>query len=85
MALAPGLMHALMMTESSYFSFSTFPLLPVSLDQEPTIGAAFLTQTVQLPDSVVRFEVRPWWLPVALSLCYTFLGLSFFYVTYISF
>jgi Ras-related protein Rab-5C len=24
--------------------------------QEPTIGAAFLTQTVQLDDAVVRFE-----------------------------
>ena len=26
--------------------------------QEPTIGAAFLTQTVQLDDATVRFEVR---------------------------
>ena len=26
--------------------------------QEPTIGAAFLTQTVQLSDAVIRFEVR---------------------------
>lgn len=25
--------------------------------QEPTIGAAFLTQTVQLSDCVIRFEV----------------------------
>ena len=26
--------------------------------QEPTIGAAFLTQTVQLSDAIIRFEVR---------------------------
>ena len=38
----------------------TEPLFPRPADdyQEPTIGAAFLTQTVQLPEVTVRYEVR---------------------------
>ena len=35
--------------------------------QQPTIGAAFLTQSVQLDDVIVKFEI---WDTVSLDRCY---------------